>query len=324
MPQLNKRRGRGLAAVTQAREDRAGGRSRWTMQAGIAAAVAVLGGLIAHTVVTAHELGVDRQALLAKQRAVAATLGTEWYPLRDRLEADVLTSAGEYKGDIVEPEARTGAFRSEPGLYLRLRAAEAKSATTVRKIAADAKKDGFVGCLMREPNERGVRGEIDGGAFADQPWNLGQAYSATRILTDEWVQAVKDVDEDLRMRAFTEQYAKAVNTEIPFAIEILKRARFFLLVLDEDVSEARAFADGGPVTEESLQLVLHPAMVHLFQLDDGKEILRLRRSAEARLIAAGERVVTDPEIRDATQRQANNCALARRVETALTGVSASQ
>jgi len=294
------------------------------MQAGVAAGVAVLAGLVAHKVVTEHELHADKQALLAKQRAVVATLGVEWYPVRDRLEGEVLGAAGEYKGDHVEPEARTGAFRSQPGLYLRLRMAEASGPAAVRKVAADAKKDGFVGCLMREPNERGARGEIDGGAFADQPWNLGQAYSATRILTDEWVQAVKDTDEDLRMRAFTEQYAKAVSQEIPFAIEILKRAQFFVLLLDEDVPEARAFADGGPMTEEALQLVAHPTRVHVFELGSGKEILRLRRSAEARVIPAGERVVTDQEMRDAMQRQANNCTLARRVETALNGPSASQ
>jgi len=294
------------------------------MQAGLAAGAAVLCGLIAHSVVTERELHADRQGLLAKQRAVAATLGTEWYPLRDGLEGDILGAAGEYKGDHVEPEARTGAFRSEPGLYLRLRVAEATGPSVVRKVAADAKKDGFVGCLMREPNERGARGEIDGGAFADQPWNLGQAYAATRILTDEWVQGVKDADDDLRMRVFTEQYKKAVDQEIPFAIEILKRAQFFLLVLDEDAPEARAFADGGPMTEEALQLTLHPARVFLFELGkSNKEILRLRRSAEARVVPAGERVVTDPETRDAMQRQVNNCALARRVEAAL-GASASQ
>ena len=151
-----------------------------------------------------------------------------------------------------------------------------------------------------------------------------QAYAATRILTDDWVQGVKDADDDLRMWVFVEQYGKSVNEEIPFAIEILKRAKFFLLVLDEDVPEAGAFADGGPIGEEALQLTLHPARIHVFELGTNKEILRLRRSAEARVIPAGERVVTDPETRDAMQRQVNNCALARRVEAALEAPSASQ
>jgi hypothetical protein len=74
------------------------------------------------------------------------------------------------------------------------------------------------------------------------------------------------------------------------------------------------------VTEEALQLVPHPARIHLFDLKSRKEILRLRRSGDARVIPAGERVVTDEETRDAMQRQANNCALAARVEAALGGL----
>ena len=75
--------------------------------------------------------------------------------------------------------------------------------------------------------------------------------------------------------------------------------------------------DGGPLTEEALQLVAHPSRVHLFDLTSGKEILRLLRTGDARVIPAGERAVADSETRDAMQRQANNCALARRVDEAI-------
>jgi hypothetical protein len=69
-------------------------------------------------------------------------------------------------------------------------------------------------------------------------------------------------------------------------------------------------------------MVGHPTRVHLFDLASGREILRLRRVGEARVIPAGERVVTDSETRDAQQRQANNCALARRVDEALAATAA--
>jgi hypothetical protein len=313
------RRKPGLPAIAKAREQRSSGGARWTTQAGVIAAGAVVAGLIAHKVVGDRELSADRQALLAKQRAVEMTLGAEWYPLRDELEAHVMNAAKEYAGDDVEPQARIGSFRTQPGLYLRMRVADATDTGRVRKVAANARKDAFAACLLREPNARGARGEMDGGAFAEQPWNLGQAYAAARILTDDWVRAVKDADEDMRMRVFVEQYDKAVRDEIPLAVDVVRRAEFFLLVLDEDVPEAAALADGGPVTEEALQLVPHPARIHLFDLKSRKEILRLRRSGDARVIPAGERVVTDQETRDAMQRQANNCALAARVEAALGG-----
>jgi hypothetical protein len=293
------------------------------MQAGLVAAGVVVAGLVAHKCVSDHELNNDRQTLLAKQRAVGATLGTEWFPLRDNLEGDVMHAAGgpaaTYAGDMVDPEARTLAFRSQPGLYLRMRRLDATSPEDIRKVAADAKRDGFAACLLREPNERGLRGEVDGGAFADQPWNLGQAYAATRILTDQWVSDVKDADDDLRMRVFVEQYDKAIRDEIPIAIDVVKRAQFFLLVLDEDVPEAAQFADGGPVTEDALQLTEHPAQVFLYDLKDNKLILRLRRTGGGRFIQAGERAITDDETRDAMQRQVNNCVLANLVEATLRG-----
>jgi hypothetical protein len=282
---------------------------------------AVIAGLVAHKFVSEHELNKDRQALLAKQRAVVATLGAEWLPLRDSLEGDIVGAAGApstpYPGDAIDPEARTLAFRSKPGLYLRMRMAEATSPENIRAVAADAKRDGFAACLLRETNERGLRGEVDGGAFAEQPWNLGQAYAATRILTDDWVGAVKDADDDLRLRVFVQQYDKAIREEIPVAIDVVKRAEFFLLVLDEDVPEAAAFADGGPITEEALELVEHPARVFVFDLKDKKPIVRLRRSGGGRYIQAGEHAVTDEETQDAMQRQVNNCALANVVEAAI-------
>ncbi len=306
---------RGLAAIERAREDRSRGRVRWTTHAGLFAAAAVIGSFIVHSVVSSRDLAQGKQALLAKERAVEATLGKKWDPLRNKLEEDVLGAAKDYAGDMVTSEARRHEFRSQPGLYLRMRVADAKDTASIRAAAAESRKDGFAACLLREPNERTARGEA--GAFAEQPWNLGRAYKATRILTDKWAQAVKDADDELTLRVYSDDYETAVRDEIPVAIDVVSRARFFLLVLDEDVPEAAAFTDGGGMTEEALQLVGHPARVHLFALPEGKEILRLRRSGEWSVISAGERVVTDPETRDAMQRQANNCALASRVEAEL-------
>ncbi len=311
------KKGRGLAAIARAREDRSEGRTRWGAHAGSLAGAAIVGGLVLHSLVSHHDLATGKQALLSKQRAVAATLGAEWYPLRDRLENDVLAAAKDYAGDLVDPRARRREFRAQPGLYLRMRVAGANDSAGVRAAAADSRRDGFAACLLREPNDRTARGDADGGAFAQQPWNLGQAYLATRILDDAWVSAVKEADDELRLRVFREQYEKAEREELPVAIDVVKRARFLLLVLDEDVPEAIVFADGGALTEEALQLVAHPTRVHLFELPSGKEVLRLRRSGDARVIPAGERVISDAATRDAMQRQANNCALAGLVDQEL-------
>ncbi len=281
------------------------------------ALAAVLGGYLVHMVVSDRQRDADRKALLGKQHAVALTLGAEWAPLRSKLEADVLNAAKAYQGDFIDPEARKGEFKAEPGLYLRMRVADAKDVGSIRATAAEAKKDAFASCLLREPNELAVRGEADAGAFAEQPWNLGQAYAATQILTEAWVGAVREADDDMALRLRAEQYDVAVRDRIPLAIDVVRRARFFLLVLDEDVPDAEAVADGGLVDELVLQSIPHPARVHLFDLPSGREILRLRRSGDAQVIQAGERAISDPETRGAMQRQANNCILARRVQEAL-------
>jgi hypothetical protein len=281
------------------------------------ALVAVVGGFIAHQIVSSHQLTSDRKELLAKQRAVSATLGQEWFPLRDRLEGEILASAREYAGDHVEPEARRSGFRSQPGLYLRMRVADARDPASIRRVAADARKDAFATCLLREPNDRGVRGDADAGAFAEQPWNLGQAYSATRVLTDEWAHDVETADDDLRLKVFQEQYDKAMSGDVPLAVDIVKRAQFFLLALDEDVPEAARYVESGPINEAALQLVPHPTRVYLFDVASGRELLRLRRTGDAQVIPAGERVISDPEMVDAMQRQANNCSLAGQIEMSI-------
>jgi hypothetical protein len=292
------------------------------MRAGLTAAGAVVAGLVAHTIVSGRELQAEKRSLLAKRRAVEATLGAQWLPLQGRLEDAITDAARSFDGDYVAPEARTSPFRSEPGLYLRMLVTDGANVETIRHAAVGAKKDALVACLLREPNEAGRRGEIDGGAFAEQPWNLGQAYSATRILSDGWAREVEQADDEMRLRVFSEQYEKAVADEIPLAIDLVTRARFFLLVLDEEVPPARAHLDGGGMTEEALQLVVHPARVVLLDLTRQKLLFRLRRSGSALVIPAGERQITDEETRDAMQRQANNCSLAGQINGAIAGPGA--
>jgi hypothetical protein len=284
------------------------------MQAGLVAAGAIFGGLILHTIVNSREMSKEKRALLAKQLAIKTTVGTEWVTLRDRLQADLSVAARPYPGDQVDSQAATDALRSKPGLYLRARLADVTAGKDFEQLALDSKRDAFAGCFLRERNERGIRGEIDGGAFAEQPWNVGQAYEATEILDEAWSSSVEQATEPLRLRLLREQIDQAVRTEIPIAAEIVRRAKFFLLVLDEGSVEPLPPEDGGVAAEEALQLVAHPARVFLFDLQTDRPLFRLRRSADARVIPAGERSISDLEIREAMQRQANNCLLARAVE----------
>ena len=271
---------------------------------------------IVYFYVAGRNLDAEKDKLLQKQRAVQATVGAEWGPLRDRIEKATLDAAATFRGDFIDSEAGRMEFRTAPGIYLRMRAAEAKDVASLRKAARTSLRDSFVGCLLR--GTQTTKPEADGGGlFPDQPWNMRQAYTATRILTDDWVTEAKASDDELRLRVFQQQYDQAIRDEIPLAVEMLKKAQFFLLVLDEDADAARDAADGGKIDEEALQLVPHQTRVHLLNLRTGAEMMRLRRAGQATFFMAGERANVDPQTRAAMQRNVNNCDLANQVTAAL-------
>lgn len=323
MPAPPERRKPGLEGVHEARERRLEGRfSRPTGRAYLVLVVGLIGSLLIYRFVSGRELGSRRAALLAKQRADDATVGKKWAALRDRLETFVVERSGPFGEDkVVEPDARAWAQRVDTGIYLRLRVEDAKNPTAIRAAAQDSARDAFVGCLLRGENAPLVAGAADAGAVPEQPWNLRQAYAATRILTPEWVREVKDADDSLRLRVFEQQYDVAERDEIPKAIDILARANFFLLVLDEPPAVgagAPPRSDAGvDSAEEAVQLTPHWVRVHVLDLRKNEEIVRLRRRADATFVPAGGQRPTDPETLDAMQREVNNCALAQEVRAAL-------
>lgn len=305
----------GLKAVTQARAERQRSKTgRISGKVWLAGGAGIVLTILVAYFASDRRLGTAKEELLAQQRAAVTTVGKEWEPLRDKIEKITLDAAKDYAGDVVDPEAAKWDFRSVPGIYLRLRVDDAKDAKTLRDKARDSLKDAFTGCLLRESNTALAKGEPDAGTAPDQPWNLRQAYASTRVLTPEWVEEVKNSGDELRLRVFQQQYEKAKRDEIPLAIDIIKRAQFYLLVLDEDVPEAKEYAgDAGTITEEALQQVAHPARVTIVNLKTGAVMVRLKKSAEAGFVFAGEHQVFDPEVRAAMRRQVNNCALAQEV-----------
>jgi hypothetical protein len=305
----------GLPSVHQARLDREQGRySRGSATVWLGIVAAIIGIVVVYRFVEARQLGASKESLLAKERAVKSTVGAAWFPLRDSIETWVRDAARQTEvPDLVDPSVASWDFRSSPGLYLRLRLDDAKEVAQIRKAAAFSMRDGFVGCFLREPNVAAAKGEPDAGAFAEQPWNWQKAYAATRILTDDWTSEVSASEDPLRLQVFEEQYEKAMKVEVPAAIDLVKRSRFFLFVLDEDSPDAKP-SEGGSVTLADLERVPHFSRVYLVNLETRTMVLRLRRSAEASFVFAGESKVSDPETLDAMKRQVNNCALAKIVD----------
>jgi hypothetical protein len=310
----------GLKAIHEAREEQKPGGKYGRPSTGLYlfGVSAILGSLVVYHYVSDYQLNAQKKDLLADQRAMKTTIGASWFPMRDELEAYVLDAAKAYKGDFLDSTAAQSNFRSEPGLYLRMRVADAKDIASLRAAAAQSKKDAFTGCFLRESNRAAAMGAPDAGAFPEQPWNLGQAYKATWILGDEWSQQVRDANDRMQVRLAQEQYEKASKLDMRTAAEVVKQSRFFLLVLDEDSPDVKTSADGGRVDEAALQLVPHWSQVHVFDLRTKGDILRLRRQGAASFLGTSDQVMNDPEVREAMQRQVNNCSLADQVRAELT------
>jgi hypothetical protein len=120
----------------------------------------------------------------------------------------------------------------------------------------------------------------------------------------------------MRMRLLEREFDSAVKDDIPAVIDILTRAQFFMLVLDEDPVEP---LPQGKVPLEAIQSVPHPARVYLFGLKPGmdKPLMRVQRDVAGRFIPTGESAPTNPELLEAQQRQVNSCQLALYVREAL-------
>ncbi len=139
----------GLQAIHEGREQRLAGKwSRPTGTAWLVIAAGLLASLLIYRFVSGRDIEGRRTSLLAKQRAIEATVGVEWAPLRDRLQKYVLSKAGDFEGELVQPPAKTWSAHAQPGLYLRLRLADTKNADSIRRAAQDSARDAFTGCLL--------------------------------------------------------------------------------------------------------------------------------------------------------------------------------
>lgn len=325
-------RERGLPSIAKAREARA--KMRWPPVKfwGYAAIVLAVSAIL-HWKWSQGQIESARQKLMARQRAVNVELGPRWFPLRDHVERWTLELAQSAGTEIVEREAlKTWDFRELPGIYLRLRVDEATSAEAIRKNAQQSLRDAFTACLLRVPNPNPLAGaeckrsrdcpageycnEMDRCSRPAQPFNLRVAYRTMHVLSDEWVRDVQDASTELRLRLLESSFDDTMHDDVPLAAELLTRAQYYLLVLDEPVEGSEA------TSTEALHGVPHMARVGVWRLSDGKPILRLRREARGHLL--GGTPAIEVSSLEARQRQANSCALALAVREAMGDTSAAR
>lgn len=325
---------RGLKSVQEHRESRT--KMRWPPAKywGWAGVVILLMSIF-HYKRSLGELDRMRAQLLGKQRIVKTELEPKWVPFRDKVEGWTQALAKGPTEDLVDTDALAGwSFREKKGVYLRLRAEDAESPDAIRKAAKGSLRDAFTACLAVAPNPNPLAGkeckkssecargehcnEQDHCSKPAQPFNLRIAYRAFAMLSDDWVREVQEANE-LTVRALDGTFDDILRDDIPMAADLVREAKYFLLVIDEKAKdEPPPPPPGSTATSnpaEVRQALEHAARIGVWRIEDEKLVIRLRRETAGQLLGASGAL--DPEVAEARQRQANSCSLAIAVRQAM-------
>lgn len=286
--------------------------------------------------ITQEQLASARSRILQKQRAMSVALGPKLFPFCDRVEGWARELAAPGVADFVAPDADLERIKRGPAIYLRLRMAQANNVKALRKAATSSLRDGFTSCLFVSPpakqdpaagtqcrnadncspgqlcNEWNVCTE------PEQPYNMRLVYRTLRVLSSDWNDELQQAPSELALNAYDRDLDAVAKRDVPVTVELLTRAKYAAVLLDEDPATGLppAVADSGESEAERVQRADHFARVGIWDLQTGNPILRLRAEASGEFVAMGKRPVTDQTNLASQQRQANSCALALKVREA--------
>ena len=309
------------------------------------AGVILASSMVIYWKVAQGKLESEKSGVMAKQRAVAAALSPEVVPYTDKIEQWVRESSGEWSKSFIAPDIDLSRIQRAPGIYFRVRQGAAADSELLRKEGAESLLDGFVACMFVREGEADPRQGPTCDASADcepgllcneynvctpppRPFNMRLAYSALHVLSSSWTDELHEATNDLKVRAFERELDRVSKNDVPIAIRMMKQAELFTLVVDEPPGgELPAKLDGFETIEQRIQRVPHRARVAVWDIRTGKQLVRLRSAADGKFVAVGDEhvatVPTDEQNEDqrrslaAQQRQANSCALALAVRTAI-------
>jgi hypothetical protein len=264
---------------------------------------------------------------------IAREVGGPYFALRDEVEAFTVKLANDTSDeDFVDLDLMTSAqnangdaplFKS-PGVYLRVTKPSAISPQKIRESAKDSLRDAFSACFLRTPHldtrqgkackkskdcERGeICNELDVCSKPMQPYNLRIAYRGLFVLDPEWVRDVETASEELRLRWREDELTQANANDIPIAVDLVKRAKYFLVVVD-DVPKGLEPMDGGTI-EQAVQSEVHQARVGVLDLERHRTVLRVKRTVDVDIPVVPGQI-------EAQRRQVLNCALAQEVRASI-------
>src|SRR6185369_4852687 len=286
--------------------------------------------------VTEGRLESRKSAVMAKQRAIAVALGPKIQPFRDQVEGWVRELSADGPSDFVALGDELKDLREAVSVYLRLRRENTKTSKQIRKSAQASLHDGFTSCLFVSPTGLPPQGNachltsecLPGQLFNEwnvcapppRPYNMRLAYRALRVLSSEWTDELHAADTDLGVNAYDRDLDSVAKHDVPVAVEIMNKARFFTLVIDEEPAGGLPKPTPGSqeTPEEQLQRTPHFARIGVWDIATKSPLLRLRTQAAADFVAMGGHPTISQETSAAQARQANSCALGLAVRSRIT------
>jgi hypothetical protein len=138
-------------------------------------------------------------------------------------------------------------------------------------------------------------------------------YRALSVLSEKWVSEVRGAGTDTAITVYDRGLDSVTKVDIPLAIDIYQRAKFALVVLDEDPEGGLppAIAGADETEGERVQRTEHTARIGVWELPSGRLLGRVNVSALGELKDVGtRRSASGEEATAARSRVANSCALA--------------
>lgn len=282
------------------------------------------------------ELEAARSKVMAKQRAMTVALGPKLFPFRDKVEGWVRELRGPWTADHVAPGIDIERISSGASVYLRLRLVNTASPRDIRNAAKISLRDGFTSCLFVGKTKPSTAagpacrtiGDCASGLLCselgtcgepEQPYNMRLVYRTLRVLSSEWTDELHEVTSELGLSAYDRDLRNVAKSDVPVTVQLLSRAKYFTLVLDEDPEGGvpAEVPEAGESPEERVQRVAHFARVGIWDLASGDPVVRLRAEAAADVVSVGKQAVVNEVNLAAQHRQANSCGLALHVRDAL-------
>ena len=300
---------RGLASIHQLRELRK--QRKYERPSAKLWGFVVLGLLLVtatHAALSRRAIARRKGAMLAQQRALAATLGPRWLVVRGVVtETAVAAAKDPWLGDFVSPTLSSRAWRSEQAVFLRLGGNEALAESSVLDAANLSPRDAFLGCLKAPPlpigQDRLARFH-----------RVQSSFAVTRLLAPAWVDEVQAAEDELRLKVFEEQIAAATPEALARAVVLVEAAKLVFVVVDEVPSPA---AGAPPVAVDEVQRRPHGVRVVVTDRASKVQLARIRVVPDVGIVPGGESRVSDDDARAALERQVIGCTAARLFDRAV-------